>query len=286
MTTHGEHGKQPLLRVAQLRKSFGSSEVLRGIDLEVDQGETVVVIGPSGSGKSTFLRCINRLVDPDGGQIMVADTDMTSPRTNLSKARRNIGFVSQHFNLYPHLTAAENITLGPRIVLKTSEAQAKQKALELLARVGLSDKVSSYPRQLSGGQQQRVAIARALAMDPKLMLFDEPTSALDPELTTEVLDVMKELADEGMTMVVVSHEMHFAARVADRIVMLDNGRVIEEGPPREFFTNPVNERTRRFLSQLLAWETESSEELATVAEHQEADGIEKATGPSTVGQSS
>jgi ABC-type polar amino acid transport system ATPase subunit len=254
-----------VLKVENLFKTFGTIEVLRGVSLEVGRGQTVVIIGPSGSGKSTFLRCVNRLVDPESGTIVVAGTDMISPRTNLPKARRYIGFVSQHFNLYPHLTAVENVMLGPRIVLGTPAPAAKQKALGLLARVGLSDKVDVHPRQLSGGQQQRVAIARALAMDPALMLFDEPTSALDPELTTEVLDVMKKLADDGMTMVVVSHEMHFAARVADRIVMFDNGVVVEEGPPRQFFSRPSNERTKRFLSQLLAWETENAKELVNAA---------------------
>jgi ABC-type polar amino acid transport system ATPase subunit len=255
----------PVLKVDSLHKAYGALEVLRGVSLEVERGQTVVIIGPSGSGKSTLLRCINRLVDPEAGTIVVAGIDMTSPQTNLPKARRHIGLVSQHFNLYPHLTAVENVMLAPRIVLGVPEGAAKKKALDLLGRVGLSDKIDVHPRQLSGGQQQRVAIARALAMDPALMLFDEPTSALDPELTTEVLDVMKKLADDGMTMVVVSHEMHFAARVADRIVMIDNGLVIEEGPPREFFSRPSNERTKRFLSQLLAWETESGEELANAA---------------------
>jgi ABC-type polar amino acid transport system ATPase subunit len=236
-------------------KSFGDVEVLRGIDLELRRGEVVVLLGSSGSGKSTFLRCINRLIDPDAGTIEVAGTEITAPRVNLPAARRGIGFVAQAFNLYPHMTAVQNVMEGPVTVLREPKDQARRYATELLGRVGLADKVDVHPRQLSGGQQQRVAIARALAMRPAMMLFDEPTSALDPELTGEVLDVMKHLADEGMTMLIATHEMHFARRVADRAVLLDEGRIVEEGPPHEFFANPREERTRRFLSRLMSWET-------------------------------
>ena len=242
-----------------VHKRYGTLEVLRGVSLEVRRGEVLVIIGPSGSGKSTFLRCLNRLLAPDGGRIVVAGYEMTSPRTDLPKARRHIGLVSQHFNLYPHMTVIQNVMEGPVTVLRTPRDQARRRAADLLARVGLADKTDALPRQLSGGQQQRVAIARALAMDPAVMLFDEPTSALDPELTGEVLDVMKGLADDGMTMLVVSHEMHFASRVADRVVMFDGGTIVEEGPTGQIFTRAREERTRRFLSQLLSWETEEGE---------------------------
>jgi len=245
--------------VEELHKSYGSLHVLKGISLQVAKGEVIVLIGPSGSGKSTFLRCLNRLIDPEKGRIVVAGFDMTDPRTDLPKARRHIGLVSQHFNLYPHMTALENVMEGPVTVLRTPRDEARQRGTEMLGRVGLSDKLDSFPRQLSGGQQQRVAIARALAMDPAVMLFDEPTSALDPELTGEVLDVMKGLADTGMTMIVVSHEMHFAYRVADQVAMFDGGVVIESGPPAEIFTRAREERTRRFLNQLLSWEAEAGE---------------------------
>jgi ABC-type polar amino acid transport system ATPase subunit len=244
----------PIIEVSCLTKSFGDVSVLRGIDLRVSKGEVIVLIGPSGSGKSTFLRCLNRLISPDDGTIIVAGVEMTNPRTNLPAARRNIGFVAQHFNLYPHMTALKNVMEGPVTVLKTPKDQARDRALALLKRVGLEEKAGSYPYQLSGGQQQRVAIARALAMDPAVMLFDEPTSALDPELTGEVLDTMKELADDGMTMLVVSHEMHFARRVADRIVMFDQGVIIEQGEPETLFRAPRMERTRRFLERLTSWE--------------------------------
>jgi ABC-type polar amino acid transport system ATPase subunit len=252
----------PIVVVQDLHKSYGSLHVLKGISLTVNRGDVIVLIGPSGSGKSTFLRCLNRLIDPESGRIVVAGYEMTSPKTDLPKARRHIGLVSQHFNLYPHMTAIQNVMEGPVTVLKTPRSDARRRGTELLARVGLADKVDSFPRQLSGGQQQRVAIARALAMDPAVMLFDEPTSALDPELTGEVLDAMKKLADDGMTMLVVSHEMHFASRVADRVAMFDQGIIIEEGPTAEIFTRAREERTRRFLSQLLSWETEQGELLA------------------------
>lgn len=245
-----------VLSARGVAKAFGPNEVLRGLDLEMDRGEVVVLIGPSGSGKSTFLRCLNRLVDPDAGEIVINGSPVTGKKVDLPKARRHIGFVAQSFNLYPHMTALQNVMEGPRTVLKLSKDEIRPRAEELLARVGLAEKLNAHPRELSGGQQQRVAIARALAMQPDVMLFDEPTSALDPELTGEVLDVMKELADEGMTMLVATHEMHFAQRVADRVVMIDGGVVVEQGPPKSFFANPQNERTRRFLSQIMSWEEE------------------------------
>jgi ABC-type polar amino acid transport system ATPase subunit len=245
-----------VLNARGVTTSFGDLEVLCGLDLAMNRGEVVVLIGPSGSGKSTLLRCLNRLVDPDAGEIVVNGTPVTGRNVDLPRARRQIGFVAQSFNLYPHMTALQNVMEGPRTVLKQSREEIRPRAEELLARVGLGAKLGSYPRQLSGGQQQRVAIARALAMQPAVMLFDEPTSALDPELTGEVLDVMKELADEGMTMLVASHEMHFARKVADRVVMIDEGVVIEQGPPEQFFGNPQHERTRRFLSQLMSWDTD------------------------------
>lgn len=252
-----EPGPAPLVVHAEkVYKAFGQLQVLRGIDLDIERGEVVVLIGPSGSGKSTLLRCLNRLIDPDSGRIVIAGVEMMGKKINLPKARRNIGFVAQSFNLYPHKTALQNVMEGPRTVLKIPKAEASRQAEELLALVGLSDKLSSYPRQLSGGQQQRVAIARALAMKPAVMLFDEPTSALDPELTGEVLDVMKKLADDGMTMLVASHEMHFARKVANRIVMIDGGVVVEQAPPEEMFLHPREKRTRAFLSQLMSWETD------------------------------
>ncbi|MEO8899307.1 MAG: amino acid ABC transporter ATP-binding protein [Candidatus Dormibacter sp.] len=250
---------EPILIIEHLFKSFGDRLVLNDVSLVVQPGEVIVLIGPSGSGKSTFLRCINRLVAPDKGRIIVSGTDMTARKTNLIKARRRIGFASQGFNLYPHMTAVRNVMEGPVTVLGTPVAAARLEAVALLAQVGLGDRCDSYPRQLSGGQQQRVAIARALAMSPSLMLFDEPTSALDPELTGEVLDSIKRLADDGMTMVVVSHEMHFAKRVADRVVMFDDGVIVEQGPPRQMFTDAKEARTRRFLDRLLSWEFENDE---------------------------
>lgn len=243
------------LLIVDLHKSFGTLKVLNGVNLRVAKGEVVVLIGPSGSGKSTLLRCVNRLVVSDSGRIVVAGTEITNPKADLARARRDIGMVFQHFNLYPHMTAIGNVMEGPVTVLRMPKQDARERAQELLARTGLADKSDYYPRQLSGGQQQRVAIARALAMDPALMLFDEPTSALDPELIGEVLDVMAKLADDGMTMVVVSHEMQFARRVAHRVAVFDEGVVIEEGPPEEVFTHAREPRTRRFLSQLLSWET-------------------------------
>jgi polar amino acid transport system ATP-binding protein len=248
-----------IVRIEEIHKSFRGMEVLRGVTLEVARGEVVVVIGPSGSGKTTLLRCINHLERIDGGRIEVNGHPVgyrigangavreASPRT-IARQREGIGFVFQRFNLFPHMTATENVALAPVRVRGTARAEALKQAAELLTRVGLSDKLDSYPSQLSGGQQQRVAIARALAMKPALMLFDEPTSALDPEMVGEVIAVMRELAEGGMTMVVVSHEMAFAKTAADRVLMMDEGRIVEEAPPEQFFSTPREERTQRFLS--------------------------------------
>lgn len=240
-----------MVKVKQLHKRFGDLHVLRGIDLEVKKGEVVVIIGPSGSGKSTFLRCINHLEQPSSGEIHIDGVNLDDGSVDINLIRQSVGMVFQQFNLFPHLTVLQNICLAPVKVLKMPEAQAEELARQLLRKVGLADKEPAYPHQLSGGQQQRVAIARALAMEPKLMLFDEPTSALDPEMIGEVLMVMKELALDGMTMLVVSHEMGFAREVADRIVFMDAGLIIEEGEPSEFFTNPKHERTKTFLSKIL-----------------------------------
>jgi polar amino acid transport system ATP-binding protein len=241
-----------MLALDDVHKSFGSLAVLRGISLSVDQGDVVCVIGPSGSGKSTLLRCINLLEPPDEGRIVLEGHDITrASKAELDFVRRRIGMVFQQFNLFPHKTALENVTLAQRTVLDRSAEEARAKGRALLERVGLADKVNEYPERLSGGQQQRVAIARALAMDPHVMLFDEVTSALDPELIKEVLDVLRELAAEGMTMVVVTHEMGFAGEVADRVVFIDQGVVAEAGTPEEVFENPREERTRRFLGAVL-----------------------------------
>jgi polar amino acid transport system ATP-binding protein len=240
---------RPVLVVEGLHKRFGTLEVLRGIDLEVREREVVALIGPSGSGKSTFLRCLNRLEHPNAGRIALGDIEITGRRVDLVGVRRHIGMVFQQFNLFPHMSVLENVIEGPVTALKMPRDRARARGLELLRKVGLSDKAEARPVQLSGGQQQRVAIARALAMQPRIMLFDEPTSALDPELTVEVLNVMKRLADEGMTMIVVSHEMSFVRRVASRLVMLDEGRIVEQGPPTEVFARPKEERTRRFLQE-------------------------------------
>jgi len=247
---NGETRTPYVVRAQDIHKSFDDNHVLRGVSLEVKPGETVAVIGPSGSGKSTFLRCLNRLEEPESGSIWLEDIEVTGSGSSLAKARRNIGMVFQHFNLFPHRTVLGNVMEGPRTVLNMPESEAKSRALDLLERVGLSEKADQKPAYLSGGQQQRVAIARALAMEPKVMLFDEVTSALDPELVGEVLSVMKKLAEDGMTMIVVTHEMGFAERVADRVVMFDDGVIIEEGKPREFFRNPTHPRTQQFLSQL------------------------------------
>lgn len=237
--------------VKNLHKSFGDLDVLKGIDLEIDEGEVVCLIGPSGSGKSTFLRCLNRLEDSTDGTIEVDGYEISDKKLNINKVRENIGMVFQQFNLFSHLTVKKNIMLAPTDLKKMTKAEAEEKAMELLRRVGLEDKANVYPRQLSGGQQQRVAIARALAMNPDIMLFDEPTSALDPEMVGEVLAVMKELAEQGMTMVVVTHEMGFARDVADRVIFMADGVIVEQGTPDEIFTNPKNQRTREFLNCVL-----------------------------------
>ncbi|MFG2817962.1 amino acid ABC transporter ATP-binding protein [Kitasatospora sp. NPDC048365] len=253
--------EQPMVRAEAVHKSYGLVEVLKGIDLEVKQGEVFCLVGPSGSGKSTFLRCINHLEKINGGRLYV-DGELVGYRQKGDKLyelkdrevalkRRDIGMVFQRFNLFPHMTALENVLEAPVQVKKENKGEAKERAMALLERVGLSDKAKNYPSQLSGGQQQRVAIARALAMKPKLMLFDEPTSALDPELVGEVLDVMRGLAEEGMTMIVVTHEMGFAREVGDALVFMDGGVVVEAGHPREVLTNPQHERTRAFLSKVL-----------------------------------
>ena len=239
------------ISVSNLKKNFGKLEVLKDIDIDIREGEVVCVIGPSGSGKSTFLRCLNRLEEATGGTIIVDGYEITDKKIKINKVRENIGMVFQQFNLFPHLNVLKNIMLAPTDRKKMTKADAEKKAMELLERVGLSDKALSYPKQLSGGQQQRVAIARALAMNPDIMLFDEPTSALDPEMVGEVLQVMKELASSGMTMVVVTHEMGFAREVADRVIFMDEGIIMEEAPPEELFSNPQNERTQNFLKCVL-----------------------------------
>ncbi|MFL2077651.1 amino acid ABC transporter ATP-binding protein [Marinilactibacillus psychrotolerans] len=239
------------LKTEQLKKSFGNLEVLKGLDLEVKEGEVVVIIGPSGSGKSTFLRCMNLLEEVSGGKVIVDDHDLTDPAQNINKVRENIGMVFQQFNLFPHLSVMDNITLAPRQLLNISKSEGEKLAMELLESVGMEDKADAYPSSLSGGQKQRVAIARALAMDPDIMLFDEPTSALDPEMVGEVLGAMKKLAQEGMTMIVVTHEMGFAREMADRIIFMDEGQIVEIGTPEQIFNHPENERTRDFLDKVL-----------------------------------
>ncbi|WP_418955365.1 amino acid ABC transporter ATP-binding protein [Streptomyces tritici] len=239
------------IEIRNLRKSFGDHEVLRGIDFTVAAGEVVCVIGPSGSGKSTLLRCVNLLEEPTDGSVTVDGVDLTDPNVDLDAVRRRIGMVFQQFNLFPHLNVLENLTIAQRRVLGRGKERAAAVARDNLARVGLADRADSYPAQLSGGQQQRVAIARALSMGPALMLFDEPTSALDPELVGDVLAVMRALAAEGMTMMVVTHEMGFARDVADRVVFMDDGRVVEEGPPAQVLGDPAHERTRAFLARVL-----------------------------------
>lgn len=239
-----------MIYVKNLYKSYGKLEVLKGINCHIKEKEVVVVIGPSGSGKSTFLRCLNKLEEPTSGEITVDGIPLNS-EINVNAIRREVGMVFQRFNLFPHMTALQNVVLAPEIVRKTNKAEAEKIGLELLAKVGLSDKASEYPDRLSGGQQQRVAIARALAMKPKVMLFDETTSALDPEMVGEVLAVMKDLAREGMTMVAVTHEMGFAREVGDRVIFMDEGIIMEEGVPSEVFANPKNPRTQAFLSKIL-----------------------------------
>lgn len=240
-----------MIKTSGLKKSFGHDEVLHGIDATINPHEVVVVIGPSGSGKSTFLRCLNLLEKPSAGEIYFNGQLITAPGVNVNEIRREMGMVFQSFNLFPHLTVLENVTLAPKTVRHIPQGEADEIALDLLCKVGIADKESAYPQELSGGQQQRVAIARALAMKPMAMLFDEPTSALDPEMIGEVLDVMKTLAKEGMTMVVVSHEMGFAAEVADRVLFMDAGLIVEEGPPAQVLGNPQNQRTRAFLGKVL-----------------------------------
>ncbi len=240
----------PIIKVDNISKTFGTIEALRGVSLEVEKGEVVVIIGPSGSGKSTFLRCINRLEEFDSGSITVDGIPLDSAQ-NINSVRTEVGMVFQQFNLFPHLKVLDNITLAQQIIRKRPKEEAIKIARDLLIKVGIPEKEKSFPGQLSGGQQQRVAIARALAMNPKIMLFDEPTSALDPEMIQEVLDVMLQLAREGMTMVVVSHEMGFARAAAHRVILMDSGQIIEEGPPDVLFTNPTNERTKAFLSHIL-----------------------------------
>ncbi|EHC5261697.1 amino acid ABC transporter ATP-binding protein [Listeria monocytogenes] len=241
-----------MINIKNLYKHFGKLEVLKGIDLEIASGEVVVVIGPSGSGKSTFLRCLNLLEQPTTGTILFENKDLMAKQTNVNELRQKMGMVFQNFNLFPHKNVLENLMLAPMKVKNEDSAAAKKNALSLLEKVGLADKATSYPSQLSGGQQQRVAIARALAMNPDVMLFDEPTSALDPEMVGEVLSVMKSLAKEGMTMVVVTHEMGFAREVADRVVFMDAGVIQEQGTPEEVFGNPQNDRTKDFLGKVLA----------------------------------
>ena len=242
-----------IISVRDLEKHFdeGKLKALRGVSADIKRGEVVVVIGPSGSGKSTFLRCLNLLEEPTRGTVTVEGVNITDPKVNINKHREKMGMVFQHFNLFPHMTILKNMTLAPRKLLKKSKAEAEEKAMALLKRVGLADRANAYPNQLSGGQKQRIAIVRALCMEPQVMLFDEPTSALDPEMVGEVLDVMKQLAHEGMTMVVVTHEMGFAREVADRVIFMDEGHIIEEGTPEQIFDAPQQPRTQDFLKKVL-----------------------------------
>ena len=240
-----------MIVVENLKKSFGSNEVLKDISITIEHKEVVVVIGPSGSGKSTFLRCLNLLEAISGGHVRINGIDLADKKIDINKVRQKTGMVFQHFNLFPHKTVLENLMLAPTKVKKVPAEQAKNKALELLGKVGLSEKANAYPDSLSGGQKQRVAIARALAMEPEIMLFDEPTSALDPEMVGEVLEVMKQLASEGMTMVVVTHEMGFAKEVGDRVIFMDEGYIVEQNKPKELFDHPQHERTKLFLSKVL-----------------------------------
>ena len=240
-----------IIKTNDVKKWFGDFQALKGISMEVQEGEVLVICGPSGSGKSTFIRCINRLEQHQEGEIIVDGIELTNDLKNIEAIRSEVGMVFQSFNLFPHLTVLQNVTLAPIWVRKKSRSESEEKAMELLTRVGIPEQASKFPGQLSGGQQQRVAIARALAMEPKIMLFDEPTSALDPEMIKEVLDAMKELALSGMTMIVVTHEMGFAKEVADRVMLFDEGLMVEEITPTEFFDNPQNDRTKLFLSQIL-----------------------------------
>ena len=240
-----------LIQVKGLEKSFEKIEVLKGINIDIHKGEVICVIGPSGSGKSTFLRCLNLLEQPTGGQILLKGTDITDPKVDINLHRQKMGMVFQQFNLFPHMTVLKNMTLAPMKLLKMPKEEAEKNALELLERVGLADRAQAYPSQLSGGQKQRVAIVRALMMNPEVMLFDEPTSALDPEMVGEVLDVMKDLAAKGMTMVVVTHEMGFAREVSDQVLFIDEGIIMEKGAPDVFFANPQSERAKDFLGKVL-----------------------------------
>ena len=243
--------KTPMIHVEDLRKAFGDNVVLNGVDIDIYKGEVLVIIGPSGCGKSTFLRCLNMLETPTGGKIFLDGTEITSPKTNINKERQKMMMVFQHFNLFPHKTILENLTLGPIKLKKQPKAEAEENAMNILTRIGLADKANSYPSQLSGGQKQRVAIGRALAMDPEVILFDEPTSALDPEMVGEVLEVMKELAKSDITMICVTHEMGFAREVASEVVFFDNGIVAEKGTPQDVLSNPKNERLKGFLAKVL-----------------------------------
>ncbi|MDD6662069.1 MAG: amino acid ABC transporter ATP-binding protein [Lachnospiraceae bacterium] len=240
-----------MIEVKGLKKEFDGLKVLNGIDYTINQGEKIVVIGPSGSGKSTFLRCLNLLEEPTGGEIWFDGTNITDPQNDINKMRQKMGMVFQHFNLFPHMTVLDNITFAPVRLKMQTKAEAKENALRLLRRIGLEDKAGEYPNKLSGGQKQRIAIVRALAMNPEVMLFDEPTSALDPEMVGEVLDLIRELADEGMTMVIVTHEMGFAREVGTKVLFVDEGLIKEENTPEEFFAHPKNERLQEFLSKVL-----------------------------------
>ena len=240
-----------MINITNLYKNFGDLEVLKNISTEIKKGEIISIIGPSGSGKSTFLRCINKLEEPSSGHIYIDGMDLMDKNTDINKVRERVGMVFQHFNLFPNMTVLDNLTLSPIMVKKESKEEAEKYALSLLEKVGLSDKASSYPTQLSGGQKQRIAIARTLAMKPEVILFDEPTSALDPEMIKEVLDVMRDLAKEGMTMLIVTHEMGFARNVGNRILFMDKGEIIEDCSPKEFFENPTNERIKDFLNKVL-----------------------------------
>ncbi|WP_078575965.1 amino acid ABC transporter ATP-binding protein [Salipaludibacillus agaradhaerens] len=240
-----------MIKVTDLHKSFGAVEVLKGINAQVQEKEVVCIIGPSGSGKSTFLRCLNLLEEITSGDVVIDGKNLTDPKVNINQLRSQVGMVFQHFNLFPHMTVLKNVTLGPIKVKQVARAEAESSAMDLLEKVGLSDKAHAYPNSLSGGQKQRVAIARSLAMNPKVMLFDEPTSALDPELVGDVLGAMKDLANDGMTMVVVTHEMGFAREMGDRVIFMDQGVIMEEGKPEEIFDNPQHPRTQAFLSKLL-----------------------------------
>ena len=240
-----------MIKIKNLEKTYGDLKVLKGISTDIKEGEVISIIGPSGSGKSTFLRCINRLEEPTNGEIDIEGENIVSPKVDINKIREKVGMVFQHFNLFPHKTVLENITIGPIKLKKTSQEEAEKIAISLLEKVGLADKKDVYPNKLSGGQKQRVAIARALEMNPKIILFDEPTSALDPEMIGEVLEVMKDLAREGMTMIVVTHEMGFARTVANRVFFMDQGTILEDGSPKEIFENPKEERTKEFLDKVL-----------------------------------